>query len=278
LQYARDHGLEAEGYNNGTWDEVKSMIDQHHPVMASVTGQDIQEIPSGKLPSGRHQIVITGYEKAADGTEYVLFHDPNDGSPNAEKRISVADFEKAWGKEDFGVKNFFMVFAPKGSNLPPSRMDGAQGAMAALNGAVNVTNGWDRIFHPDSFGSFIHGIPEFFGGLFQAAGGGVGALLQLGAEKLRNLVDGVPVLQNIVEPFTDVVNGIGGAVADVFNGVGKAFNSVGGAFESLFNGDVGGFVGGLGNAAGNVVTGVVNAVGDAANAVGNAVSDFFSGW
>src|SRR5688572_12130624 len=26
LEFARDHGLEAEGYNNGTWEEVKSMI------------------------------------------------------------------------------------------------------------------------------------------------------------------------------------------------------------------------------------------------------------
>ncbi len=278
LQYARDHGLDAEEYNNGTWDEVKSMIDQGYPVMASVTGQNIPEIPSGNLPDGRHQIVITGYETAADGTQYVLFHDPNYGSAGAEKKISLADFEKAWGQEDFGVKNFFMVFAPGGSNLPPSRMDGAQGAMAALNGAANVCNGWDRIFSPDNFGSFVHGIPEFFGGLVQTAGGGVGALLQLGAEKLRGLVDGIPVLQNIVEPFTDVVSGLGGAVADAFNGIGKAFNSVGGAFESLCNGDVGGFVSGLGNAAGNLVTGAANAVSDAASTVGNAISDFFSGW
>ena len=153
LQYARDPGLDAEEYNNGTWDEVKSMIDQGYPVMASVTGQNIPETPSGNLPDGRHQIVITDYETAADGTQYVLFHDPNYGSAGAEKKISLSDFEKAWGEEDFGVKNFFMVFAPKGSNLPASRMDGAQGAMAALNGAANVCNGWDRIFSPDNFGS-----------------------------------------------------------------------------------------------------------------------------
>ena len=52
--------------------------------------------------------------------------------------------------------------------------------MGALNGAVNVTNGWDRIFSPDNFGSFVHGIPEFFGGIVQTAGCGVGALLQAG--------------------------------------------------------------------------------------------------
>src|SRR5262245_4166744 len=35
IEFARDHGLEAEGYNNGTWEEVKSMIDQGHPVIPS---------------------------------------------------------------------------------------------------------------------------------------------------------------------------------------------------------------------------------------------------
>ena len=278
LQFARDHGLEAEEYNNGSWEEVKSMIDKGYPVMASVTGQNIAELPDGNLPDGRHQIAITGYEKGADGKEYVLFHDPNFGGTNQEKKISVDDFKKAWGKEDFGVKNFFMVFAPKGSDLPASRMDGAQGAMGTLNGLANISNGFDRIFSPDDFGCFLHGIPEFFGGLVQTVGCGIGALLQKGAEALSNLVDGIPVLENIVQPFTDLVSGFGGCVADIFNGFGKACNSIGGAFDSLCDGDLGGFVGGVADAAGDVVSGVGSAISDAAGAIGDAVGDLFSGW
>ena len=278
LQYARDHGLEAEEYNNGSWEEVKSMIDKGYPVMASVTGHNLAEQPDGNLPGGRHQIAITGYEKGADGKEYVLFHDPNHGGTDKEKKISVDDFKRIWGEEDFGVKNFFMVFAPEGSDLPASRMDGAQGAMGTLNGLANISNGFDRIFSPDDFGCFVHGIPEFFGGLVQTVGCGIGALLQKGAEALSNLVDGIPVLENIVQPFTDLVSGFGGCVADVFNGFGKACNSIGGAFDSLCDGDVGGFVDGVGDAVGDVASGVGSAISDAAGAVGDAVGDLFSGW
>src|SRR5688572_21378456 len=127
IEFARKQGLEAEGYNNGSWEQVKSMIDQGYPVMASVTGMGISEMnsdsytPSGtKLPDGRHQIVITGYETGPDGKEYVLFHDPNSGdtdkSKGVEKKISLDDFKRAWGKSDFGVKNYFMVFAPEGTD------------------------------------------------------------------------------------------------------------------------------------------------------------------
>ncbi len=278
MQYAEDQGLEAREYNNGTWEEVKSMIDQHIPVMASVTGNSEPETggdPGDKLPNGRHQIVITGYDTGPDGKEYVEFHDPNHDKL---EKMSVDDFKKVWGKEDFGVKNFFMAFAPQGTDLPPSRLDGAQGAMGVINGAANICNAWDRLIHPDNFGDWLHGIPEFVGGLVQTVGCGVGALFQLGAEKLSNLVDGVPVLQNIVQPFTDLVSGFGGGVADVFNGVGKAFNDVGNAFSDLCKGNVADAAGDVGQAVGDAAKGVANAVGDVASSVGNAISDVFSGW
>ena len=61
LQYARDHGLEAEEYNNGTWDKVKSMIEPGLSCHGVRHRTEYPEIPSGNLPDGRHQIVITGY-------------------------------------------------------------------------------------------------------------------------------------------------------------------------------------------------------------------------
>jgi hypothetical protein len=91
-------------------------------------------------------------------------------------------------------------------------------------------------------------------------------------------VEGIPVLENLVQPVTDLVSGAGACVADVFNGFGEACDSVGGAFEDLCHGDVKGFVSGLGDAATDAIGGAVDAVGDAADAAKDAVCHIFSGW
>jgi uncharacterized protein YvpB len=259
IDFARAHGVEAEGYNNGTWDEIKNQIDQGHPVMVSVKGDG--EVK--QLPDGRHLIAITGYGKDPDGKEYVLYHDPNKGdepgSKGAEQRLSLEDFQKAWSKEDFGVKNYFIAFAPKGSKLPAGRNDGAEGALGVHNGVTNIQNGFDRIFSPDNFGSVVHGIPQLIGGAVQTAGSFVGGLLQLGASKLKGLVEKVPVLRDIANPIADIVSGAGGAVANVFTGFGHAANSVGSAFEALAHGKVGRFFEGMGKAVTDFGGGVVKA-------------------
>ena len=170
-----------------------------------------------------------------------------------------------------------MAYGPKGADLPPGRDDGIESTLGVLNGVTNITNGLDRIGSFDSFGSVVHG-PQFVGGVVQTVGSFVGGLFQLGGGWLNNAVEGIPVLENIVQPFGDIFNGVGAVIGDVFNGIGEACDSIGGAFESLFEGDFGGFVEGVGDAVGDVVGGVVDAVGDAVDAVGDAVSDFFSGW
>jgi len=279
IEFARDHGLEAEGYNHGSWEEVKSMIDAGHPVQAMVNGDSSVSVNGGSSKfsvDGLHYIAITGYgTDPATGEEYVIYHDPN---RNTEQRMSVSDFEKMWGDVPGGFDNYFVAYGPKGANLPPGRDDGIESTLGVLNGVTNVTNGLDRIFSPDCFGSWIHGFPQFVGGAVQTVGSFVGGLFQLGAGWLNHAVEGVPVLENVVQPIGDLVNGVGAVIGDVFNGFGEACDSIGGAFESLFDGDVGGFAEGVGDAVGDVVGGAVDAVGDAANAVGDAVSDFFSGW
>ena len=50
IEFARDHGLEAEGYNHGTWEEVKSMIDAGYPVQAMVNGDDSVSVNGGSEP------------------------------------------------------------------------------------------------------------------------------------------------------------------------------------------------------------------------------------
>jgi uncharacterized protein YvpB len=98
INFARQHGLEAEGYNNGSWEQVKAMIDAGHPVQAMVDGDSsVQVTDDGKAGhfsvDGLHYIAITGYgTDPATGEEYVTYHDPN--RDDGEQRMSVSDFEK----------------------------------------------------------------------------------------------------------------------------------------------------------------------------------------
>lgn len=282
IQFARDHGLEAEGYNNSSFDEIKSMIDAGCPVQAMVDGDSSVSISdngkSGTFSvSGLHYIAITGYgTDPATGEEYVTYHDPNRN--DGEQRMSVSDFQKMWGNVPGGFNNYFIAYGAKGSNLPPGRDDGIESTQGVLDGVTNITNGLNRLYSPDNFGSFLHGLCQFPGGILQTVGSFCGDLFQLGGQWLNNAVDGIPVLENFVQPFGDLGNGFGAAVGDVFDSFGKAANDVGNAFDSLGNGDLGGFVGGVASAVGDVATGAANAVGDAVDAVGSAISDVFSGW
>lgn len=284
IEFARDHGLEAEGYNHGTFDELKSHIDAGHPVECLIQS----DTSLGGSANGPHYVAVTGYETdPATGQEYVLYHDPNWGDDpstaameGSEVRIPREDFEKMWGNTNMppGAEKLFIAFAPGGTDLPPSRLDGMEGMLGAADGISNLTNGLNRLYSPDSFGSWLHGVPQFFGGIVQTVGCGIGGGIQWLGQNLNEAVEGIPVLENFVQPFGDIVDGVGAVIGDVFNGIGEACDDVGGAFESLFDGDVGGFFEGMGEAVGDVVGGVVDAVGDAVEAVGDAISDFFSGW
>jgi hypothetical protein len=197
--------------------------------------------------------------------------------------MSVSDFEKMWGNINLdglsgGFKNYFIAYAPQGTNLPDGRDDGIQGTQGTLSGLANITNGLSRIYPPVSFGSEVRGICDVFGGAFQAVCCGVSAGLQMGASWLNNEVEGIPVLQNLVQPLGDVVDGAAASAADVCNGIGESFDDTGAAIEKLCHGDFKGFAEGLGDATGDVIGGAADAVKDAAGSVKDAVVDFFSGW
>jgi hypothetical protein len=159
-----------------------------------------------------------------------------------------------------------------------------QAAKAAANtknvdsGLTTVRNGFDRIFCPKSVGSFLHAFPQIVGGGFQTMGSLIDGFFHSGGDYLHCLVEGIPVLENIAQPFADLFNGVGSTVESLFYGVGSALDSVGGAIESLCDGDLGGFFGGLGDAATDAIGGVTDAVGSAVDAVGDAIGDLFSGW
>jgi uncharacterized protein YvpB len=287
IQFARDNGLEAEEYNNGTWDQVKQQIDAGHPVQALVEGDASVPVMDGSYRgnfsvNGLHYIAITGHgTDPATGQDYVVYHDPNRGT---EQRMSVSDFEKMWGNVPGGYHNYYQAYGAAGSNLPEGTdsifndaNSGIQGTQGTLNGVANILNGWDRwAGNGNQLPSFLHGVCEVAGGIPQTVFCGIGAGLQLGSGWLHDKVDGIPVVQNIVQPFTDFVSGAGAGIADVANGVGESMDDVGSALEDLTHGDGRKALNKLGDAAESLGSGVAHAAVDAVTDVGHAISDLFS--
>jgi hypothetical protein len=149
----------------------------------------------------------------------------------------------------------------------------------ALDDSItNIKEGYNRIVHPDSWGGFVHGTIQLTGAIPQAIGADLGANLQQGAQWVNSEVDGIPVLQNVVKPLGDAVNGFGAALGDVFDGAGQSVNDIGGAFEDLSHGDGGKALCKLGDSFKDAGAGVVNAATDVVKSVGDTIGDFFSGW
>jgi predicted double-glycine peptidase len=279
IQFARKHGLSAEGYNNGTWDQVKNMIDMGCPVQAFVEGDKSVKVDNGGTAGnfsvdGMHYIAITGYgTDPATGEQYVIYHDPNRTS---EQRMSLSDFQKMWNSTPFGYHDYFIAYGANGTHLPAGNNDGIEAVQDAADGIANLTNGLNRIYSPDGIGSFLHGFPELGGAIGQTIGGGIGGGMQIAGNWINNEVHGMPVLKNFVQPFGDALSGAGAAIGDIGEGVGESFNDFGSAIESLSHGDLEGFASNLGSSVIHPVEGVVNSIGDTAKSVGQAVEDAFS--
>jgi hypothetical protein len=278
LDFARSKGLSAEGYNHGSLDQLKGFIDQGIPCQALI------DVTGDGNPANMHYVAVVGYGKDSSGNPYVKIHDPATGQTTD---VPESQFEKQWSNTPFGFDHYFNAFAPGGTQLPPSNFDGIEGTLAAADGLTNVTNGFERLVHPNNVGDFVHGLFQVPGGVVEGIGGAVGTGIELGADWLKNATKDIPVLGSIVAPISDVLHGVGAGVGDVFRGVGSAIDDIGGAFGSLFSGDFGGFFGGLFNGAGSLFSGLFNGVGDvlggvaqgfgdAVSSVGNAISSGIS--
>jgi hypothetical protein len=318
MGFATSHGLQAQGYNDGVWENIESCIPLGQPCICLINAD--YSYPDGSDISGFHYVVITGF--GVDPTNeqrYAIFHDPNFSSDMV---LYESQFVQMGDNMGWGFHDYYMAFATFATELPPGNDDGIQGVLGTLEGVTNITNGLGNTFHPGSVGSVFHGVFQIVGGIVETIGSGIGGLLQVGGQWLSGVVSGIPVLRNIVQPIGDVIDGVGAVLGDVFNGIGNIVNDVGEgiggfvnaivggvvsvgrnigeAFGALAKGNIGGFFEGIGSAIvsvvtaaanavvsvvtaiGNVVSDAVSAVGnaisDAANAVGNAVSSFFSGW
>jgi hypothetical protein len=147
----------------------------------------------------------------------------------------------------------------------------------ALDDSIaNIKDGWNRIVHPDSWGGFVHGTIELSGNLVPALGADLAANLQQGAQWVNGKVNGIPVVQNLVKPLGDGVNGFGAAVGDVFDGFGQSANDFGSAFEHLSHGDFKQAAESVYDSGKDVVVGAYDAGKDVVNSVVDSVKDFFS--
>jgi hypothetical protein len=265
IDYARSHGLEAEFYNHGSWDEIKGLVGRGIPVQAQINTQ------ADGSKTNMHWVAVVGFRTdPATGKEQIGFR--NSAHGGKVDWMDRAEFEKKWSHPLDGAAydNSFIAYGRPGSNLPPSRWDGVEGLSAMNDGAWHIANNWDRTFDPDNFGSFVHGVIGLPGGVVQTIGGAFGYGIQTAGQWLDQKLGDVPVLGWVARPFGKLLDGVGAGIGNFFGGLGDADNNVGGAFEKLFNGDVGGFFGGLANAGSKFVGGVFGAVGSFAGGVANA--------
>jgi hypothetical protein len=273
IDYARDHGLEAEFYNHGSWDELKGFIDRGIPVQAQINTQ------ADGSKTNMHWVAVVGFRTdTTTGEEQIGVRNSAKPYYGEVQWMSRAEFEKKWSHplDGAGYDNSFIAYAPGGTDLPPSRWDGVEGLSAMNDGAWHIANSWDRIFDPDSFGSFVHGVIGLPGGVVQTIGGAFGYAIQTAGDWLDQKVGDVPVLGWVARPFGKVLDGLGAGIGNFFGGIGDGINCIGGAFEKLFDGDVGGFFGGLWNAGGKFVGGVFGAVGSVAGGFVNAAGSVFN--
>src|SRR5262249_53203491 len=97
LDYARSQGLAAEGYNHGSWDEMMSYIDRGLPCQALI------DVTGDNSITHMHYVAVTGHGRNADGSEYVIIHNPATGT---EQKLSRDEFEKKWSSTPLGFDHY----------------------------------------------------------------------------------------------------------------------------------------------------------------------------
>jgi hypothetical protein len=169
--------------------------------------------------------------------------------------------------------NSYAVASPA---VDPGGNGGSRPALSSDGGLGKLADGMNRIYDPESVGSFLHGFSEVGGGFAEAPPEVPGSLLQGAGNWLHELGDAEPIAKPIVAPFGDALIGAGSGLSDPARGIGDSFNDFGSAVESATHGDLKGVAENLGRSLLDPAKGVASAVGDGVKSVGNAIKDTFS--
>jgi hypothetical protein len=285
MAFARDHGLQAQGYNHGMWADIEQYVTLGIPCILLINY------------SGLHYVVAVGYGvDSADGQRYAILHNPQLSSF---EYLHEADLI-AMGNNitlisvNWGFADYYMAFATrKQPPLPPGNRTGIQGALGAVEGIANAANGLNTIISAASAGDEVHGITQVIGGGIGAIICGLGAIVQKAGNWLTGETKGIPILGYVVPPIGSLVSGLGAVAGDLGDGVDNVINElgegagkdidditkgitgagrhIGGALGALGRGDLGGFLNGLGGAIGDVIGAAGDAASDTADAVGSAL-------
>ena len=113
VQYSRDHGLSAEGYNHGSAEELRGFIDNGQPVQLIVSADGSGDV--GKL----HYVAVVGYyTDAAGNMTGVRVH--NSGTGQVED-WDMKELEDKWSSAKPSFDHFFIAHAPGGDlTCPPA--------------------------------------------------------------------------------------------------------------------------------------------------------------
>ncbi len=224
IGFARDHGLQAQGYNHGTWADIEEDAGRGAPCILLINAG--YSYPDGSSISGFHYVVAAGHGiDPVNGQRYAVLHDPNYGTDMA---LYEADLITMGGNVGWGFAGYYMAFAPgSASPLPPGNSTGIQGALGALGGVANITNGLASVIEPASAGGVTRGIVQVAGGVIGGIISGIGGLLQVGGQWLTGAAAGIPVLGATVQPTGDIINGAGAVLGNLGNGIANVITGLG---------------------------------------------------
>jgi hypothetical protein len=134
-----------------------------------------------------------------------------------------------------------IVYAPGGTDLPASRLDGAEGSLALVEGVTHERDNLNRIFNPASPGEEIHGLIAFPGGIGPTIMTGVGWLISDASQAMHDWAGNhlLPGLSNLGMGVADLTDIAGQVLTHVGQGINEWVDDVGTAAEDLINGNLG---------------------------------------
>ncbi len=145
---AQENGAFAEMYNHVTFEEIKSHIDQGHPLIALVK---VDEERANSF-SGLHYVVIFDYEdEPASKYRSIIFADPGNGTlyerefdkfmPNYAENLTLRGLPILY--------NRFMIALSHKNDLPPSRDVPITNRIATeMNDCINLFGSFVRAINP----------------------------------------------------------------------------------------------------------------------------------
>jgi hypothetical protein len=225
IRFAHDNGLQAQGYNHGSWPDIESHAARGAPCILLINAG--YDYPDGTSISGLHYVVVCGHgTDPVTGQRYAVLHDPNYST--ADTLLDEADATSMGNSVNWGFADYYLAFATGSAPpLPPGNSTGVQGALGAVQGVTSITNGLMAIIEPSTIGGVVHGAGQVIGGIAGGLISAAGGLLQAGAQWLHAAVTGIPVLRNIVPPIAHLIDGLGAVLGDLGNGITSVITGLG---------------------------------------------------